>query len=356
MKALVLAGGTGSRLRPITHTSAKQLVPVANKPVLFYGLEAIRDCGIRDVGIIVGETAAEVRAAVGDGSRFGLSVTYIPQAEPLGLAHCVLIARDYLADDDFLMYLGDNFVIARHPQLRRRLPRPAARRPDPADQGRRPHPVRRGRTECGGAGDRGRGEAEPSPRATSPSSASTCSPPLVHEAVRTLRPSHRGELEITDAVQVLIREHADVSSHVITGYWKDTGRVEDMLECNRMVLENIEPRLRGTADDDSEIVGRVDVAEDVVITRSRLVGPLTIGPGAVVTDSYVGPFTSIGPGCRLEGTEIEYSIVMDRSSIRGVPGIRDSLIGKDVEVSPAAFAPRAHQLIVGDHSRVRLNR
>ncbi|WP_184351109.1 glucose-1-phosphate thymidylyltransferase [Streptomyces olivoverticillatus] len=355
MKALVLAGGTGSRLRPITHTSAKQLVPVANKPVLFYGLEAIRDCGIRDVGIIVGETAAEVRAAVGDGSRFGLSVTYIPQAEPLGLAHCVLIARDYLADDDFLMYLGDNFVIA---GIRSFVDDFRARRPDAqilltkvAD------PTQFGVAELNAAG-RVTGVAEKPSRPKSDLAlvGVYMFTPLVHEAVRTLRPSHRGELEITDAVQVLIREHADVSSHVITGYWKDTGRVEDMLECNRMVLENIEPRLRGTADDDSEIVGRVDVAEDVVITRSRLVGPLTIGPGAVVTDSYVGPFTSIGPGCRLEGTEIEYSIVMDRSSIRGVPGIRDSLIGKDVEVSPAAFAPRAHQLIVGDHSRVRLNR
>ncbi|MEU3861283.1 glucose-1-phosphate thymidylyltransferase [Streptomyces sp. NPDC028722] len=354
MKALVLAGGTGSRLRPITHTSAKQLVPIANKPVLFYGLEAIRESGIRDVGIIVGETAAEVRRAVGDGSAFGLSVTYIPQEAPLGLAHCVLIAREFLGDHDFLMYLGDNFVID---GIRGFVTDFRTQRPDAqvlltkvAD------PTQFGVAELDADG-RVVGVAEkPShPKSDLALAGIYMFTPAVHQVVQGLRPSLRGELEITEAIQQLIVQRADVRSHIITGYWKDTGKVEDMLECNRMVLETVEPRIRGTVDAESEAIGRLDIAEDTVVLRSRLVGPLSIGPGTVVEDSYIGPFTSVGAGCRLDHTEIEYSIVMDRSSISGVRRIHNSLIGRDVEVSPAAPTPRGNQLIVGDHSRVRLN-
>nr|BAJ52691.1 putative glucose-1-phosphate thymidylyltransferase [Streptomyces sp. TA-0256] len=354
MKALVLAGGTGSRLRPITHTSAKQLVPIANKPVLFYGLEAIRDSGIRDVGIIIGETGAEVRGAVGDGSRFGLSVTYIPQEAPLGLAHCVLIAREFLGDDAFLMYLGDNFVIngirGFVDEFRSRRPEAQLLLTKVAD------PTQFGVAELD-VGGRVIGVAEkPSrPKSDLALAGIYMFTPVIHPIVAELRPGRRGELEITDAIQELILRRADVTSHVITGYWKDTGKVEDMLECNRMVLEGLAPRMSGAVDGESEIIGRMEIAEDAVVVRSRLVGPLSIGPGAVVTDSYVGPFTSVGPGCRLDRTEIEYSIVMDRSSVSGVGRIHNSLIGKDVDISPSASAPRGHQLIVGDHSRVRLD-
>ncbi|WP_030340068.1 glucose-1-phosphate thymidylyltransferase [Streptomyces sp. NRRL S-1022] len=354
MKALVLAGGTGSRLRPITHTSAKQLVPIGNKPVLFYGLEAIRDSGIREVGIIVGETGAEVRRAVGDGSRFGLSVTYIPQEAPLGLAHCVLIAREFLGDDDFLMYLGDNFVID---GIRGFVAEFLARRPDAQLLLTKvANPSEFGVAELDEGGRVVRVEEKPrEPRSDLALVGIYMFTPLVHRIVARLRPSERGELEITEAIQNLILQQADVSSHTISGYWKDTGRVEDMLECNRMVLENIVPRMDGSVDDESEVVGRLDIAEDAVVIRSRVVGPVSIGPGTVVADSYVGPFTSVGAGCRLDHTEIEYSIVMERSSISGVSRIQNSLIGKDVEVSPAGPAPRGHQLVVGDHSRVRLN-
>ncbi|MEV7770820.1 glucose-1-phosphate thymidylyltransferase [Kitasatospora sp. NPDC086791] len=354
MKALVLAGGTGSRLRPITHTSAKQLVPIGNKPVLFYGLEAIRDSGIREVGIIVGETGAEVRRAVGDGSRFGLSVTYLPQEAPLGLAHCVLIAREFLGDDDFLMYLGDNFVID---GIREFVAEFRARRPDAqlllTKVG---NPSEFGVAELDAAGRVVRVEEKPKePRSDLALVGIYMFTPVVHPIVARLRPSARGELEITDAIQELIVRQENVSSHVISGYWKDTGRVEDMLECNRMVLENIAPRAGGSVDGDSELIGRLDIAEDAVVIRSRLVGPVSIGPGTVVADSYVGPFTSVGAGCRLDRTEIEYSILMDHSTLTGVSRIQNSLIGRNVEVSPAGPAPRGHQLIIGDHSRVRLN-
>lgn len=354
MKALVLAGGTGSRLRPITHTSAKQLVPIANKPVLFYGLEAIRESGIREVGVIVGETEAEVRSAVGDGSRFGLSVTYIPQEAPLGLAHCVLIAREFLGDDDFLMYLGDNFVID---GIRGFVDGFRAQRPDAqllltkVDD-----PTQFGVAELDADGRViGVAEKPSAPKSDLALAGIYMFTPAVHPVIAALRPSRRGELEITDAIHELILRRADVRSHLISGYWKDTGKVEDMLECNRMVLETTEARIRGTVDPDSEIIGRADIGEGAVVLRSRILGPVSIGPGTVVQDSYIGPFTSVGSGCRLDGTEVEYSIVMDRSSISGVGRIHNSLIGKDVEVSPAVPAPRGNQLIVGDHSRIRLN-
>lgn len=355
MKALVLAGGHGTRLRPITNTSAKQLVPIANKPVLFYGLEALRDAGVREAGVIVGDTAAEVRAAVGDGSRFGLRVTYIPQHAPLGLAHCVLIARDFLGDDDFVVYLGDNFIVDGIAEFVGDFRRS---RPDAGILLTKvPDPSGFGVAELDPAG-RVVGVAEKPEHPVSDLAivGVYLFTPRVHEAVRALTPSARGELEITDALRLLIDQGADVRSHVISGYWKDTGRVEDMLECNRMVLETAEHRLAGRVCGDTKVIGRVVVEEGAEVSRSHLVGPLVIGAGARVRDSYVGPFTSIGADCRLSDTEIEYSIVMERSVIRGVRRIQDSLVGKDVTVAPAESAPKAHRLVLGDHSRVHLDR
>ncbi len=353
MKALILAGGHGTRLRPITHTSAKQLIPIANRPVLFYGLDTLRAAGIEEIGIVVGDTAAEVREAVGDGSQFGMRVTYIPQEAPLGLAHCVLISQEFLGDDDFVMYLGDNFIVNGITEIvddfRRHRPDAQILLTKVAD------PTQFGVAELAPDGRVTRLVEKPAePRSDLAVVGVYLFTPLVHEAVRAIRPSARGELEITDAMQWLLDQGAEMRSNVITGYWKDTGQVEDMLECNRMVLETLTPVIRGALDEESTVIGRVVVEAGARITRSQLVGPLVIGANATVTDSYVGPFTSIGAGCELADTEVESSIVMERSRLRGVRRVQDSLIGKDVHVAPARSVPYTHQLVLGDHSRVRI--
>jgi len=353
MKALVLSGGAGTRLRPITHTSAKQLVPVANKPVLFYGLEAIRDAGVTDVGIIVGDTHAEIEAAVGDGSALGISVTYIRQEAPLGLAHCVLIARDFLGDDDFVMYLGDNFIIGGITELVEEF------RTGSYDAQilltKVPNPSQFGVAELAPDGRVATLVEKPQePRSDLALVGVYMFRPSVHEAVQAIKPSWRGELEITEAIQWLIDSGRDVRPHLVTGYWKDTGRLEDMLECNRKVLEGLEPQISGSVDDASTIVGRVVIEEGAEIVRSTVRGPAIIGRGTRIVDTYVGPFTSIYFDCTISDTEIEHSIVLEQSCIRGVSRIEESLIGKEVEVSPTTALPRAHRLMLGDHSRVSL--
>jgi glucose-1-phosphate thymidylyltransferase len=353
VKALVLSGGHGTRLRPITFTSAKQLVPIANKPVLFYGLESLREAGIRDVGIIIGHTGEEVRAVVGDGSAFGLNITYLQQDAPRGLAHCVMIARDFLGDDDFVMYLGDNFILEGLTEVVEsfRAARPAAQLllskvPNPSQFGVATLDQDERVIELA--------EKPVEPRSDLAITGVYLFTPSVHEAVRAIRPSSNGELEITDALQLMLTSGADIRAQVIDGYWKDTGRVGDMLECNRLVLDSIGTAVCGDVDGETEIVGRVVVDESATIRRSRLVGPLIIGAGATVSDAYVGPFTSIGPGCTLTRTEIEFSIVMADSSLIGVPRISKSLIGRNVTVAQAAAAPLAHQFVVGDYSQVAI--
>src|SRR6266704_3656319 len=272
MKALVLAGGAGTRLRPLTYTSAKQLIPVANKPVLFYGLEAIRDAGITDAGIVVGDTEAAIRSAVGDGSALGLSATYIRQEAPLGLAHAVLVARDFLADDDFVMYLGDNFIVGGITPLVAEF---RAGRPDAQIMLTRvPDPRQFGVAELDEAGQVIGLEEKPArPKSDLALVGVYMFTPAVHEAVRQLRPSWRNELEITEAIQWLIDAGRTVTSTLIAGYWKDTGNVTDMLEVNRLVLESLEPSQRGTVDDASELIGRVAIGEGAKVTGSRIVGP-----------------------------------------------------------------------------------
>ena len=354
VKALVLAGGSGTRLRPITHTSAKQLVPVANKPVLFYGLEAIRDAGITEVGIVVGDTEREIRSAVGSGQAFGLKVTYIRQSAPLGLAHAVLVATDFLGDDDFVMYLGDNFIVGGITTLVEEF---QASRPDAhimltsvAD------PRQFGVAELDGAGQLiGLEEKPEQPKSDLALVGVYLFTPAVHEAVAGLAPSGRGELEITEAIQWLVRHGRKVTSTIISGYWKDTGNVADMLEVNRTVLESAEPAVAGVVDAASELIGRVIVETGARVSGSRIVGPVIIGAGTEVTDSYVGPFTSLAPGCVIADSEIEYSIVLAGASIRGVRRIEASLIGHHVEVTPAPKVPKAHRLVLGDHSKVQIS-
>ncbi|MFF9803748.1 glucose-1-phosphate thymidylyltransferase [Streptomyces coeruleorubidus] len=353
MKALVLSGGAGTRLRPITHTSAKQLVPVANKAVLFYGLESIAEAGITDVGMIVGDTAAEIEEAVGDGSQFGLKVTYIPQERPLGLAHAVLIARDYLGDDDFVMYLGDNFIVGGISGL---VDEFRGNRPDAQILLTRvADPRAFGVAELDPSGQViGLEEKPDQPKSDLALVGVYLFTPLIHEAVRAIEPSWRGELEITHAIQHLIDSRADVRSTVITGYWKDTGNVGDMLEVNRMVLEGVDRRIDGDVDTASETIGRVVVEEGARIVNSRIVGPAVIGSGTVISNSYVGPFTSIAENCRITDSELEFSIVLRDSSIQGVGRIEASLIGRHVEVTPAPSVPSAHRFVLGDHSKVQI--
>jgi glucose-1-phosphate thymidylyltransferase len=355
MKALVLSGGSGSRLRPITHTSAKQLLPVANKPVLFYGLEAIRDAGITEVGVVVGDTAPAIREAVGDGAAFGLKVAYIQQEAPLGLAHAVLIARDFLGDDDFVMYLGDNFIVGGIVGL---VDEFRSGRPDAQIMLQQvPDPRQFGVAELDPASGEVIGlEEKPSqPKSDLALVGVYIFTPAVHEAVAQLTPSWRSELEITEAIGWLMANGRKVRSTTITGYWKDTGNVADMLEVNRMVLESTEPRCDGTVDEASELIGRVVIETGAEVTGSRIVGPAIIGADTRVTGCYVGPFTSVAQDCVVTDSEIEYSIVLRGASIRGVRRIEASLIGRDVEVTPAPRVPKAHRLILGDHSKVQIS-
>jgi glucose-1-phosphate thymidylyltransferase len=353
VKALVLAGGSGSRLRPITHTYAKQLLPVANKPVLFYGLEAISEAGITEVGIVVGDTAPVIEAAVGDGSAFGLTATYIRQEAPRGLAHAVLVARDFLGDDDFVMYLGDNFIVGGITSLVEEF---RSSRPDAQIMLTSvPDPRQFGVAELDTAGEVAGLEEKPRhPKSDLALVGVYIFTPAVHEPVAQLKPSWRGELEITEAIQWLIDNGRKVRSTTITGYWKDTGNVADMLEVNRMVLETITPRVQGAVDGESELIGRVVVEPGAHVTRSRIVGPVIIGGGARVSGSYVGPFTSVAPDCIITDSEIEYSIMLRGALIQGVRRIEASLIGHDVEVTPSPNTPKAHRLILGDHSKVQI--
>ena len=374
MKALVLAGGRGTRLRPITHTSAKQLVPVANKPVLFYGLEAIRDAGITDVGIVVSDpremlkpdhrtgeivsvmvnSQAEIRAAVGDGSRFGLRVTYLEQEAPLGLAHAVKISETFMAGEPFVMYLGDNLIKDGITPFVREFER---EKPDAQILlAKVSHPEEFGVAEL--EGDRVvRLEEKPAqPRSDLALVGVYLFSSSVFDAVRAIRPSHRGELEITDAIQQLITSGKRVRSHVIGGWWKDTGKVEDMLEGNRMMLTGIETRIEGTIDQATIMEGPVQIGAGTVVERSRLRGPLAIGGNAVIRDAYVGPFTALADGVQVVRCEIEHSIVLERSHLHDVQGrIESSLIGRDVVVTAVDRKPRAHRLMLGDTSRVELS-
>ncbi len=374
MKALILAGGRGTRLRPITHTSAKQLVPVANKPVLFYGLDAVRDAGITEVGIIVsdpremlrpdhrtGETVnvmvnsqAEIRAAVGDGSRFGLRVTYIEQESPLGLAHAVKISQSFVGESPFVMYLGDNLVKDGVTGFVREFEQ---EKPDAQILlAQVAHPEEFGVAELDGDQVVRLEEKPKQPRSDLALVGVYLFGPSIFAAVNAIAPSQRGELEITDAIQYLIDKGRRVRSHVIKGWWKDTGRVEDLLEANRIVLADIVSDVRGTVDAESIVEGPVQIAPGAQVERSRLRGPLVIGAGARISDSFLGPFTAIGDEVQLSHCEMEYSIVLERSVLRDIPTrIESSLIGRDVVVTSKKQRPRTHRLMLGDSSRVELS-
>jgi glucose-1-phosphate thymidylyltransferase len=352
VKALIPSGGAGTRLRPITHTSAKQLVPVANKPILFYVLDDIAEAGVTEVGIVVGDTAEEIRAAVGDGSDWGLKVTYIKQDAPRGLAHTVLIARDFLAEEPFVMYLGDNMLRDGIIEFVKRFEESGCAAQimvTPVEE-----PQWYGVVELDGDRVVRLVEKPVEP----PSNLALVGVYLfdssIHEAVRALEPSGRGELEITEAIQWLLEKGKDVTVHHVEGWWKDTGQPEDLLEANRLVLEGTESSNEGEVDAASKLSGSVVLQKGARIENSKLRGPLIIGPNTLIRDSFIGPFTSIGSDCIVEDSEIEHSVIMEDCRLRGVHRLEDSLLGRGVVVERTEGRPHSYQLMVGDSGRVGL--
>jgi glucose-1-phosphate thymidylyltransferase len=352
-KALILSGGKGTRLRPITHTSAKQLVPIANRPILFYGIQAIREAGITDLGIVVGDTAPEIKAAVGDGSKFGVDVTYIQQEAPLGLAHAVKISQDFLGGDRFVMYLGDNLILDGIKMFVRRFEENA---PDcQILLAHVPNPENFGVAELEGDRVVRLVEKPKEPKTDLALVGVYMFDKSIFEAADKIKPSWRNELEITDAIQFLIEKGKNVQFDIISGWWKDTGKLGDMLEANRMLLERLETRIDGKIDDRSRIDGRVVVEKGSSIENSVLRGPLIIGANSIVTDSYIGPFTSVNYNAEIRGSEIEHSIVLEDSRICEVGGrIESSLVGKNVVIEKHSVRPRAYRFMVGDYSRIEL--
>jgi glucose-1-phosphate thymidylyltransferase len=353
LKGLILSGGKGTRLQPITHTSAKQLVPVANKPVLFYGIEAMVAAGIEEIGIIIApETGDEIREVTGDGSRFGARITYIPQAEPLGLAHAVLTAEQFLGDSPFVMYLGDNLlrdgIVTLTEQFRSSSPDALillTRVPDPEHYGV-------AELEDGKVVALAEKPAEP--KTDLALVGVYMFTPTIFDAARAIAPSARGELEITDAIQHLVDAGKNVEPHLVEGWWKDTGRLDDMLQANRLVLEDIQPRNAGELID-SQVEGRVVIEPGAVLTRTVVRGPAVIGAGATLTDTYVGPYTAIDRDVTIERAEIEYSIVLEGSRIADLGArMEASLIGKHSNVVRTDGMPRTFRMLVGDKCEISL--
>jgi glucose-1-phosphate thymidylyltransferase len=360
LKGLILSGGKGTRLRPITHTSAKQLVPVANKPVLFYGIEAMAEAGIEQIGIIIApETGQEIREAAGDGSRFGVEITYVVQDEPAGLAHAVLTAEPFLGGSPFVMYLGDNLLqggisdlvaaFREHEPDALILLTPV---PDPENYGVAEL------AEASVAGTKGRVVRlveKPAEPATDLALVGVYMFTAgIHDAARAIEPSARGELEITDAIQHLVDGGLRVEPHIVRGWWKDTGRLEDMLEANRLILDNLIERLDGELID-SQVDGRVVIEAGARLERTTVRGPAVIGAGAQLSDCYIGPYTAIGENCSISGAEVEHSILLAGSSVCDLDGrMESSLLGRNVTVRRGDRQPRAYRFMVGDNSDISI--
>jgi glucose-1-phosphate thymidylyltransferase len=351
MKALILSGGRGTRLRPITHTSAKQLVPIANKPILFYAIEAIRAAGIDDIGIIVGDTHAEIEAAVGDGSQWDAKVTYLPQDAPLGLAHAVKIAQPFIKDDRFVMFLGDNLLRDGIMPLVHEFAENSAN--SQILLAHVPNPQEFGVAELDGDRVLRLQEKPKEPKSDLALVGVYMFDKNVFEAVNAIKPSGRGELEITDAIQYLVEHNYDVRYQIVSGWWKDTGKLEDMLEANRLVLDNLVTAIDGEVDADSQVDGRVVIGAGTKIANSVVRGPAIIGSNCLIKNSYVGPYTSIYNDVKLLCSEIEHSIVLENSCIEEIGSrIEDSLIGKSVVVSKGNKMPKAYRFMLGDNSEV----
>ena len=352
MKGLILSGGKGTRLYPLTYTNAKQLIPVANKPVLFRVIEAIRDAGITDIGIVVGDTAERIKAAVGRGGRWDTKISYIHQEQPQGLAHAVQVSRDFLGNERFVMFLGDNVIQGGISGLIEQFAES-----DWNSQivlTRVAHPERYGVAELNEGGRIVRLVEKPK---QPPSDLALVGIYMfdhhIHEAVDNITPSWRGELEITDAIQWLVEHDYQVYPYVHRGWWIDTGEAGELLEANGLVLEELTPTVEGYVDRDSEVDGRVTIQKGAEIINSVIRGPTIIGERTRIVNSYVGPFTSIYHDVVIEDSEIERAIVLEHSLIRDIPArIQDSLIGRRVSLTRSPIKPKAYKLMLGDHSQV----
>lgn len=350
MKALILSGGRGTRLRPITHTSAKQLIPIANKPILFYGLEAIIEAGIKDIGIVVGETGNEIKEALGNGSKWGVKLTYIHQESPLGLAHAVKISKDYLKKEPFVMFLGDNLVkdgiVPFVEEFKKNKPNALvllAKVKNPQDFG--VAQLKEGRVV----------DLEEKPKKPKSDLALVgvyIFDSNIFEAIKHIKPSWRNELEITDAISYLIHYCYNVQSHVISGWWKDTGKLEDLLEANRIILDTLKLEIKGKVNKDSHLFGKVVIEKGASIVNSTIRGPAIIGENTKIVNSYIGPFSSIYHDAVIENSEIEHSIVLEESKIENISRIEDSLVGKNVTISRHPRKPQAYRFMLGDSSQV----
>ena len=351
LKGLILSGGKGTRLRPITHTSAKQLVPVANRPVLFYAIQAMADAGIEEVGIIIApETGDEIRNVTGDGERFGVEITYIVQDEPAGLAHAVLTAEPFLGQSPFVMYLGDNLLQGGIGDLVRAF---NEHRPDALILLTEvPDPQNYGVAELRDGVVVRLVEKPPEPKTNLALVGVYMFTDAVHAAARAIEPSPRGELEITDAIQRLVDDGLRVDPHIVKGWWKDTGRLEDMLAANRLVLDTIETRVEGELID-SQVDGRVVVEPGARLERTTVRGPAIIGAGARLTDSYIGPYTAVGDECVITNAEVEHSILLAGCTVHDLDGrMESSLLGRNVKIGRGDRQPRAYRFMVGDNSEI----
>ena len=352
MKALVLSGGAGTRLRPVSYSMPKQLIPIANKPVLEHVLENIRDLGVSEIGLVVGAWASEITKAIGDGSRFGVRITYIHQERPLGLAHCVALARPFLGNDDFVMYLGDIMLPEGVAEVAEqfRHDRPAAQ----VVVREVPDPRAFGVVELDGRGRIERLVEKPQlPRSDLALVGVYFFTPAIHQAVCAIEPGKRGELEITDAVQWLLTQGARVTASRYTGYWKDTGRVDDVIDCNRRLLRELRGKIAGEVSNASVLEGEVVVEPGARVIRSRIEGPVIVGADSLIENCHIGPNTSIGTDCVLRASSVSDSIVLDSATILGIPGMHGSLIGRRAMVG-LATRTGVHRLVVGDHTQIEL--
>lgn len=352
MKALVLAGGLGSRLRPFSHSMPKQLIPIANKPVLAHVVDDLREMGVTQVGLIVGDRGQEIIDVLGDGASLGVEITYIQQDAPLGLAHCIAISRDFLADDDFVMYLGDNMLTEGVQDIAREFlsERPAAQ----IVVHKVPDPRAFGVAEVDENGQVTRLVEKPQqPRSDLAVIGVYFFTPAIHTAVAAITPSDRGELEITDAIQWLVARGEDVRARTYSGFWKDTGKVEDVLDCNRELLDGLRRSVRGEVDAASELIGEVVIEEGARVLRSRIVGPAIVGAGTRVQESRIGPHTSIGRDCAVSAAELDYSVILDGATVCRVRGLHHSIIGRAASVT-SAMADGRSRLMVGDHASVEV--
>ncbi len=353
MKGLILSGGKGTRLRPLTFTQAKQLVPVANKPVLFYGIEALKEAGIKEIAIIVGDTKDDIQGAVGNGDQWGIRISYIEQDEPLGLAHAVMISEDFLGKEPFVMYLGDNIlkngIKSLVEDFRKKKPNSQILLTEV------PNPQIFGVAELKDGKVVRLVEKPKEPMSNLALVGVYMFDFHVFEAVKAIKPSWRNELEITDAIQYLVDQGYEVQPHIVKDWWKDTGKIEDILDANRLILESIENKNEGFVDKYSKINGQVVLEKDVHVERSILRGPSIIGEGCNIVDSYIGPFSSIQKNCRIINSEIECSIVMEDSEIRDVGSrIDESLIGRGASIARCPPKPSVYRFIVGDKSKIEI--